>query len=416
MNGRIRKRGSRYEVFLELGEQDAQRCPACRKRFWTDDERHETCPKCGGELEAVVARRERWIGAYALQKAASAALKAALVASDHGELVDASRLTVASFMKEWSKGLDARVNDGTMKPSTAVSYQGHIAGHIIPGLGYLRLQSLTPRHVDRFQQALAEKPGRGDGKLSPASRRHIHVTLHAALRDAKRKRLIGFNAADDAQLAPADHEAIGADAVWTRDQLHTFLEATESDRLGVMWQLMATSGLRRGEACALRWRDIDLDAGTLHVELNRVSVGYEVHESDPKSAAGKRSVPLIPVTVAALKAWKARQNAEHLSWGSAWTDSAKVFTMEDGNAWHPDRITKLWAKAVAAVDLPKMRLHDLRHGFATMHIAAGTQAKHLQMLLGHSRIGVTMDAYVHPGEDDLTAAQAVFGAAFTSKS
>jgi len=416
VNGRIRKRGSRYEVFLELGEQDAQRCPACRKRFWTDDERHETCPKCGGELEAVVARRERWIGSYGLQKAANGALKDAMVASEHGELVDASRLTVAQYMKEWAKDLDARVNDGTMKPSTAVSYQGHVDNHIVPGLGYLRLQSLTPRHVDRFQQELAERPGRGGGSLSAASRRHIHVTLHAALHDAKRKRLIGYNPADDAQLAPAERKKIGADKVWTADQLHTFLDATDGDRLGVLWQFMGTKGLRRGEALGLRWSDVDLDGAMVRVELNRVSANYVVHEGDPKSEAGQRPMPLLPVTVAALRKWKAQQNAEHLKWGAAWQDTGHVFTREDGTPWHPDRISKLWVKTVAGVDVPRIRLHDLRHGFATMHIAAGTQAKHLQLLMGHSRIGVTMDAYVHPDQDDLTAAQANFGAAFVGTS
>ena len=84
-----------------------------------DDERHETCPKCDGELETVATRRERWIGSYALQREAKAALKDAMVASEHGELVDARRLTVAQYMKEWAEGLDGRVNDGSMKPSTA---------------------------------------------------------------------------------------------------------------------------------------------------------------------------------------------------------------------------------------------------------------------------------------------------------
>jgi integrase len=126
--------------------------------------------------------------------------------------------------------------------------------------------------------------------------------------------------------------------------------------------------------------------------------------------------PLIPATVAALRKWKTQQNVERLKWGAAWTDSGKVFTNEAGLPLHPDRVSKSWNKAVTAVDVPRMRLHDLRHGFATMHISAGTQAKHLQSLLGHSTIGVTLDCYVHPGDDDLAAAQAGFGAALAGKS
>jgi integrase len=89
----------------------------------------------------------------------------------------------------------------------------------------------------------------------------------------------------------------------------------------------------------------------------------------------------------------------------AWTDTGHVFTRESGEPWHPATISKRFTKAVEAVDVPRMRLHDLRHGFATYHLAAGTQAKHLQKLMGHARIGVTMDVYVHPEYEDLAAAQ-----------
>jgi len=92
-----------------------------------------------------------------------------------------------------------------------------------------------------------------------------------------------------------------------------------------------------------------------------------------------------------------------------------VFTREDGTGWHPDRISKLFGRAVAQADVPRIRLHDLRHGFATLHIAAGTQAKHLQKLMGHSRIGVTLDTYVHPELEDLAVAQANLSAALAGK-
>lgn len=415
MNTRIRKRGARYEVFLDLGEQDGQKCPACvdsrgrGSRHWMDSGRLEACPTCGGPLDDIVARRERWVGSFARLKDAQAKGNEALVASTHGEFVEGSKITVGQHFKSWADAL-------TVKPSTALSYRGHIDKYIVPKLGYLRLQALTPRHVDRFYQELAKEPWRGTQKLSATTIRHIHVTLHSGLREAKRQRLVGFNAADDAKLPAIAHEKIGADKVWTVEQLNKFLNATENDRLGVMWQLMGTCGLRRGEACGLRWQDVDLDGAILHVEINRTSVGYQVHEGDPKSDAGKRMVPLLPITVAALRAWKARQNAEHLKWGAAWTESGKVFTNEAGEPLHPDRVSKLWVKTVAKVDVPRMRLHDLRHGFATMHIAAGTQAKHLQLLLGHSKIGVTLDTYVHPGDDDLAAAQAGLGAALAGKS
>ncbi len=92
-----------------------------------------------------------------------------------------------------------------------------------------------------------------------------------------------------------------------------------------------------------------------------------------------------------------------------------MFTREDGTGWHPDRISKLFTRAVTQAKVPRIRLHDLRHGFATLHIAAGTQAKHLQRLMGHSRIGVTLDTYVHPEYEDLAVAQGNLSAALASK-
>ncbi|NLF78727.1 MAG: site-specific integrase [Chloroflexi bacterium] len=426
MNARIRKRGGRYEVFLDVGEQDALRCPACvrvdskgrerGKLFWMDEERPDACPDCGGELQVVSKRRERWVGSYKRQKEALEARNKATQDSAKGELVDARKLTLAQYLDSWTDGFDQRVADGELKPSTARGYRDHVKLHIKPALGFLRLQDVTTRHVDEFHKELAAKPGRKEGStLSVNTRRHVHVTLHAALADAKRQRLIGYNPADDAVLPKAKRAPISASQVWTADELLKFLKAVQDDRLGVLWQVMGTTGLRRGEALGLRWDDVDLEHGTLRVRDTRTSVGYEVHEGGPKSEAGKRLVPMLPATTAALKAWKARQNAERLAWGAGWQDTGHVFTRENGEPWHPDRISKLFARAVADAKVPRMRLHDLRHGFATYHIANGTQAKHLQKLMGHSRIGVTLDTYVHPEYEDLAAAQANLAAVLTTK-
>lgn len=416
MNARMRKRGNHYEVFLDVGEQEARRCPACvkvdsrgrvrGKLYFVDDGVVDECPTCHGATETVKSRRERWIGSFDRQKDALAAKNSAAGDAARGELVDARRMTVAAFLDSWTAGLDQKVADKALKPSTARGYRDHIKLHIRPKLGPLQLQTVTTRHVDEFYAELAQKPGRkAESKLSVTTRRHVHVTLHAALDDARRQRLIGFNPADDADVPEGKREKIDADAVWTVDEWKTFLKSVDGDRLGVLWQLMGTTGLRRAEALGLRWSDVDLDGAVLRVRETRTSVGYQVTVGDPKSEAGKRPMPLLPATVAALRKWKAQQRRERLQWGAGWTDTGHCFTREDGRPWHPDRISKLFNRAVAKAEVPRMRLHDLRHGFATMHIAAGTQAKHLQKLMGHSRIGVTLDTYVHPEYEDLAVAQ-----------
>jgi len=416
MKARIRTRGDRYEVFLDVGEQDALRCPACvrvdklgrtrGKLHWLDAGRPDACPDCGADLEPVTARRERWIGSYRLKRDATEAANKATQEKTRGQLVDARRLTFAQFLDEWTAGFAQKVMDGELKPSTVRSYSDHVRLHIKPGLGYLRLQELEVRHVNEFHRTLAKKRGRKVGStLSPVTRRQVHITLHAALAAAKRQQLIGYNPAEDAEHPRRRSQKIDSEQVWTVEELRRFLKATGDDRLGVLWHVMGTTGLRRGEALGLRWRDVDLEAGTLRVRETRVSVAYKVHEGEPKTQAGKRPVPLFPETVAALKAWKAQQAAERLQWGPAWTDTGHTFTSASGEPWHPATISKLFTKAVEAADVPRIRLHDLRHGFATYHIAAGTQVKHLQKLMGHARAAVTLDVYVHPEYEDLAAAQ-----------
>ena len=416
MNARIRRRGDRYEVFLDVGEQDAQRCPACvrtdskgrtrGKLHWMDAGRLKACPDCGGELETVTARRERWIGAYERRSDALDAKNRATQDKGRGRLVDARRLTFGQFLDEWTAGFPQKVADGELKPSTVRTYSDHVRLHIKPALGYLRLQEVEVRHVNEFHRALAKKRGRKVGStLSPTSRRQVHITLNAALSAAKRQQLIGYNPAEDAERPRRRAEKIDSEHVWKVEELRRFLAGTREDRLGVLWLFMGTTGLRRAEAMGLRWRDVDIEAGTLQVRETRVSVAYEVHEGGPKTQAGRRPMPLFPETVAALKAWKAQQAAERLQWGPAWTDTGHVFTRESGEPWHPATVSKRFTKAVEGADVPRIRLHDLRHGFATYHLAAGTQVKHLQKLMGHARIGVTMDVYVHPEYEDLAAAQ-----------
>jgi integrase len=126
-----------------------------------------------------------------------------------------------------------------------------------------------------------------------------------------------------------------------------------------------------------------------------VLAGGKVLEHPPKTDHVRRSIPIDPVTVATLRAWKARQNAERLEWGAAWSDGGWVFTAEDGTPLHPGVITKRFGEAIAATELPRIRLHDLRHTSATLALAAGEHPKVVQERLGHATISQTMDTYSH---------------------
>jgi integrase len=118
-------------------------------------------------------------------------------------------------------------------------------------------------------------------------------------------------------------------------------------------------------------------------------------EGTPKSARGLRSIALDPGTVRALRAWRKQQLEERMAWGAAWTGTGRVFTREDGSDLHPSRVSETFDRLVKGSGLPRIRLHDLRHGHATLALAAGIHPKVVQERLGHSSVAFTLDRYSH---------------------
>jgi integrase len=152
--------------------------------------------------------------------------------------------------------------------------------------------------------------------------------------------------------------------------------------------------MRRGELLGLRWGDVDLDAAALSIRQSLIAVHHVTRIETPKNGKA-RALRLDPATVKLLRAHKAKQAEERLAWGPAWTDSGLVFTREDGAPLHPDTFSKLFTKLAEAAGVRQIRLHDVRHGYATMALKAGTHPKVVQQRLGHSSIMVTMDIYSH---------------------
>lgn len=389
MTGNVQKRSGHWRVVMELGEQAAQRCPTCRRRYWSDDDQGRTCPAAHGELEAIVARRQEMMPAkFTTKKLAEGAMRDALHEREHGDYVAPVDLTVSDYLtKRWLPSLGAE----ELSPNTLLAYGLHVK-RINAHIGRIPLQKLSRSDVGVLAAKIAAEKGARGHVLSPASRRAILVVLHHALGDAVAAGLLRTNPAHGVPRpkvrAPELH-------TWSRDELAAFLQATKDDRLSPLWRLLAMTGLRRGEALGLKWPDVDLAAGRLSIQRQRVTTNYEVTERPSTKTGKNRSVAIDAATVSALRQQSQRQLDDAAEWGAAWVGEGHIFTRENGEPWHPDRITTLFGEAVTAAGAPRIRLHDLRHGWATLALGAGIHPKVVQERLGHANIAMTMDRYSH---------------------
>jgi integrase len=429
MRGSVRRRGepgSPWEYRVEYDTpQPAQRCPPCTEarhrpaRWWLDGKPLGACPHCGGELVDVHERRQRSHSGFRTQKAAQAALNRAMTALATGEFVEPSKLTVREYLvTEWLPSIEASV-----RPSTFGSYKMICERYIVPRIGTVRLQKLGADAIGKLYAdlladgkvkrpkdehnpqaegetshpaATAEETEPKKHPLSPMSVRHIHACLHRALADAVRRQRLARNPAD--AVDPPQVKASGRHelSTWTAEEVKTFLDATADDRLGGLWRLMVSNGLRRGEALGLQWKpDINLESGRLSVRRALVSAGYVVKTVEPKTKRGRRSMGLADETIIALRAQAALQLDDAAKHGDLWKDTGFVFTTETGEPWHPDRVSKLFDQAVKKAPVPRIRLHDLRHTCATLALQANIHPKVISEMLGHATIAITLDTYSH---------------------
>ena len=196
--------------------------------------------------------------------------------------------------------------------------------------------------------------------------------------------------------------------VWTAAQCGAFLDSLEAsetpkrpaERLYALYQLAGYSGMRRSELVGLAWADLDLDRRRVHIRQAQVDDALDSTKSDDSD----RQIAIDEGTVAVLRGWRKAQLADRVAWGPAWTDSGRVFTREDGTPLRPGWVSQRFGALAARVGLPPVRFHDLRHGAASMLLAAGQPPKVISASLGHATVAFTMDTYTEVAEELADAA------------
>jgi integrase len=329
-----------------------------------------------GEGSIYRCKDGRWVGQYEVggkrryvygktRKEVASKLTKAVADGNEGLIFDSDHLTVAQYLDRWLYSIR-----GTVRESTWVRHEINVRVHVKPALGRVRLGKLNPLQVQSFYRCKL------DQGLSDASVLKIHSTLSKSLKQAVRWRLVPLNVCMAVVLPCITKPEIQSlDA----QQMKALLKAAQGTDLYPLWVLMATTGVRVGEALGLRWEDLYLEARTLRV--NRTV--YRGQSCLPKTDSSRRTIKLSRLVTEAL-----RQHPQQCEW---------VFPTSRGTTINLNNLRyRSWKQLLERAHLPSgTRIHDLRHSAATLLLSKGVPVKVVSEMLGHSDVGITLSIYAH---------------------
>src|SRR5260370_2134292 len=299
-----------------------------------------------------------------------------------GRLVVGRDQTVAQYLERWLT--DAVVH--SVRPKTYVNYELCVR-RLMPHVGRRRLRVLAPEHI---QHALGKLL---DGGWSARTVRQVHMVLRCALKQAVLWRLVASNPSDAVKPPRAERKEM---RTLTEDEVHRLLAATSGTRHHSLWIFLVTTGVRLGEALAIRWADIDLNEGrvTIRRALQRQR-GAGLVFVEPKSSRGRRTVSLPPETLEVLAQQRRDLDRERVEAGERWQENDLVFPSPVGRPRDMTYLSYTFHRGLERAGLPRLRIHDLRHTAATHLLNKHVHPKVVQELLGHSTIAITLDTYSH---------------------
>ncbi|MET8447424.1 site-specific integrase [Streptomyces sp. NPDC005209] len=335
-----------------------------------------------------------------------------------------STMAFGDYLTYWL----AAIAPDRLKPSTLNSYEGLTRLYIRPALGKKRLNRLSPTDVRRFltdfksaclcclRGADKERPkekqtccaaGRCcERRPSARTVQYIHAVLRSALQQAMREELIARNVARIVETPTVNRtEVRPLDA----GEVKALLKVARPHRLYALWLLLISTGLRRGEALAVTWSDVDLSAGTLRVRRNVQRIRRELIFGTPKTTRSIRTVSLPRRCVQALAEHRETQEQERKIAGPKWKPapgqpSGLIFTTSTGRVIDPRGLNRMLIILCRNAKVRRVRVHDLRHTCASLLLAQGVDARTIMETLGHSTITMTLDTYAHVMGTTLRAA------------
>jgi integrase len=353
-----------------------------------------------GNGEGTITRRKdgRWEAKYTVytaegpkrralygktRKVAADKLARALADRTSGHTFDTENMTVGEYLDRWLNDSDK----GSVRTSTYERHEQIVRLHLKPALGRLKLSKLTPAHVQGLYR------DKLDSGLSPATVQKIHTVLHKALTQALKWNMIPRNAADAVKAPRPVPEEMHP---LSPDEARNLIEAARGDKLEAPYILAVHTGMRQGELLGLKWEDVDLNEGVIHIRRTVGRSGGRISLGEPKTKGSRRPVHLTGAAVEALKAYLERQLEDIERLGDLYRDHGLVFTSEVGTLINPSNLRRRsFAPLLQRAGLPRIRFHDLRHTCATPLLSRNVHPKYVQELLGHATVAITLDTYSH---------------------
>ena len=310
-----------------------------------------------------------------------AALQAGLIAPDN-------RITVGEWMTIWVEGLLNHLSRGA-----AHEYRRKAETYIIPKLGSIPLQQLSPLMVQAFINSFLQ-PAEDEGKaLSPKYIRDIHGVLHVALEAAIEKDLLRRNPANGCSL-PKDNSTPRHQ--YDTRELAAFLQAINGHIHERYYLVLLLTGMREAEVLGLTWDCIDFDRRTIHVrqQLQRDRDTGEYRVVTPKHGEF-RCLAMSDALAAILKEQAKQEQEKQQTCGNCWQGKNLVFSNPTGSFLSYRTVYDCYKRIVKKIGLPQMRVHDLRHAFAMLALQNGDDVKTVQELLGHKTADFTLKVYAY---------------------
>ena len=320
-----------------------------------------------------------------------------------------------TLLKDWLVQWLSSYSSVSVKPATYINYEGYIYNHIIPILGDIPIQKITPAILQTFYNQKFEN-GRTDGKggLSAKTIRNLHNMLHQALKQAQINGLIMGNPTEGTVLPRREKKEM---RVLSVDEQTKLIQVINMHRLGFAILFDLATGLRIGELCALRWTDVNFNKGTIKISrtlqrikktLQELEDGDEddenfykttLIEGSVKTNNGYREIPIPRNIWDMLIQHRNNQNQEYTMLGLPILPNGFVFAMPFGTCVEPHTMRDALDYLLAAANIEHANFHALRHTFATRAIENGVNVKALSDILGHANVQITMDLYCHSSLD-----------------